>query len=197
MHYARSVDRRTTLSVFGLSALGVSGLGLTTAWPPSAWAAEPDVHPYSGAVLKDLNADTTSLRAQARGQRLVVVVMKGHYCALCRRQMKRLQAMSEQLRALDAKVVGLNHDSVEANRAVAKHDDLKLPILSDRRHEVISALGLWLEDVGHALPAIVVFDRCGSERGRQVGRNPDVRPEAALMKLLREVNDKPCQSAQA
>ena len=42
---------------------------------------------------------------------------------------------------------------------------------------------------GYPQPALVVFDRCGREAGRFVGRSPGQRPESALMAMLASIDD--------
>ena len=39
------------------------------------------------------------------------------------------------------------------------------------------------------MPAIVVFDRCGDEAARWVGRGPEDRPENELFRELRKLLD--------
>lgn len=158
---------------------------------PSLHAAEPRAA-YGLSTLRDLNDAVTSLGAQARGRHLILVVMKGHWCRVCIGQLARLGALRDRLTALRSTVVGLNADSVKANRAVVAEAQLHFPILSDPGHRVIERLGLWLDDVEHPMPAIVVFDRCGSERGRLVGRAPgQALPEPELLKLLEALGKKP------
>lgn len=153
---------------------------------PTPGAAEAS--PYVARELRDFDEDVTSLREQARGQALVVVVMKGHWCRVCIAQLRRLGAEKRRLAKLHAKVVGLNTDSVKANRSMAAQQRLVFPVLSDERHVVVDQLGLWLSDLEHPMPAIVVFDHCGKEVARQVGRRPGARPEGPLFELLEKLD---------
>jgi hypothetical protein len=72
-----------------------------------------------------------------------------------------------------------------------------MPILSDREHAVIGALGLWLEQAGHPAPAIVVFDACGRPSWRHVGRSGADRPEGELLRVIQQLFETPpnCQVA--
>lgn len=157
------------------------------------------IDPHAARLLIDTEAASTSLAAQAAGRALVVVVMKGHWCAVCRAQLHRLAALDDQLQELGASVVGLNADSYKANREVAHRESMRYELLSDPDHRVISTLGLWLPKAGHPMPALVVFDRCGLERGRIVGRRPNQRPERELFALLRKMRNekRPCDAPKA
>jgi peroxiredoxin len=154
--------------------------------------------PYTESALLDLSGDSTSLQAQAAGKALVVVVMKGHYCSVCRAQLKRLQARHQELAQLGAEVVGLNADPARANREVAGRFQIPFQLLSDPEHRVIGALGLWNSRLEQPLPSLLVFDACGKECGRWLGRAPGQRPEARLFALLKQVaEDAACAPQQA
>ena len=127
----------------------------------------------------------------ADGHRLVVVVMKGHWCDVCAQQLKEFAFLRKHLEKLDARVVGLSADSPRANADVMKRHKLPYPVLSDPRHKVLKAMGVWHEKWGHPLPSIIVYDRCGKERGRVSGRRPGMRPEKALLEFLGAIDQKP------
>lgn len=163
-------------------------LGAGLLWTPAAGAS---VSPYTRRGLLDQNGSDRSLAEVAAGKTLVLVVMKGHYCAVCRAQLARLEAISARFQRLGARVAALNADPVEANRAIAEKYAFSMPILSDRDHAVSEGLSLWHAEAGHPMPAIVVFDACGSEVSRSVGRSVDDRPEAALIALARRLHELP------
>lgn len=165
-------------------ALGAVAFGLALRSTPARAAAAP--YPTRGLI--DQGGADQSLAEVADGQTLILVVMKGHYCSVCRAQLARLQALFARLKALRARVAGINADPYEANRAVSEKYGLAMPILSDRQHAVVGPLGLWLEQAGHPMPAVVVFDRCGQETWRVVGRDSDSRPEAALLELAERLH---------
>lgn len=155
------------------------------------WWWSVDVHaveqPYHRSVLVDQDDVRTSLAMAAGGQTLVVVVMKGHWCRVCIAQLERLCELEQQLTALDARLVGLNADAPALNRRMRDENAIDCPVLSDESHEVLSALGLWLPRSQHPLPALLVFDRCGDEAARWVGRSPADRPERALIRIVRKL----------
>jgi peroxiredoxin len=151
-----------------------------------AEAREPPA-PFRLRALTTTAGQATSLAEHASERALVVVVMKGSWCPVCIDQLRRLGALRARIHKLGARVVGVSTDSVTENRRAAEQGRLSDPILTDAEHRVVSALGLWRADAGHPMPAIVVFDRCGAERARIVGRAPGERPEAAVMRLLEEM----------
>ena len=155
----------------------------------AAPANEPTA--YRLRTLVTTAGEGTSLAEQASGRPLVVVVMKGSWCPVCIDQLRRLGALRARIHKLGARVVGVSTDAVTENRRAAEEARLSDPILTDVQHRVVSALGLWRADAGHPMPAIVVFDRCGTERARIVGRAPGERPEPAVMRLLEEMVARP------
>jgi peroxiredoxin len=119
----------------------------------------------------------------------VVVVMKGEWCPVCRAQLQRLSQLEPRLAELDAKLIALNADSPEANRRMRDALGIGCTVLSDAKQRVLSWLGLWQPRLQQPLPALLVFDRCGAEAARWVGRGPGDRPEAALLEVLRKLSE--------
>jgi len=186
----------------GRNAYPTAGIAPRFAWlvpvvlllaPPAIAQQQAELaNPYTLRVLEDHEAQATSLRQSASGQRLVVVVMKSAECPVCRGQLQRLGQRAEQLARLGATVVGLSHDG-----AVAADGDRAGPfgdfaVLLDRSRKVLRALRLWRPSWRHPVPTLVVFDRCGAERARLEGRAPGMRPEDALFRVLDELAEKPC-----
>ena len=154
-------------------------------WPAAASAAHAA---YNRRVLRDQDGVETSLGDAAGGHALVVVVMKGHWCHVCSDQLARLADKQQELSALGARHLGLNADSPAANKGMLDARGIRARALSDAKHEVLAALGLWLPSEGYPMPAIVVFDRCGDEVARWTGRLPSDRPEAAVLRVLRRLD---------
>ena len=154
-------------------------------------AEGPDA--YFNSVLQDSRGARTSLSGLAAGQPLVVVVLKGAWCRVCMGQLQAFATQRKQLSGLGARVVGLSADSPTNHRAAIQRTQLPYPIASDPRHSVLRGLGLWRPDWGHPLPAVIVFDRCGTERGRIEGRSPGERTGPAVLKLLRTMAKTPAQ----
>ena len=178
----RPMRRRSWIQGFFLTGLGLVSPARGAAKRRSAYAVR---------ALRRGDGARTSLAAAAAGHRLVVVVMKGTWCPVCIKQLRRLGALDKALKGLGVRVVGLTHESFEKASKLRKERSLKHPILSDPKHEVLSLLGLWRAQWGHPVPAMVVFDRCGKERGRISGRAPGERPERALLRFLKKLAERP------
>jgi peroxiredoxin len=176
--------RREALAVLGLTALtvGFGAIAVARASAPSA---------YDLGSLRDHSGKKTSLRRVAGGGVIVAVVMKGTWCSVCMGQLRRLASLRARLSRLGAKVVGISTDSVERCKQAASDAAVPFPILSDAERRVVEALNLWNAEWDHPIPAVAVFDRCGTERGRLVGRTPDQRPEQALLELLEAIAKQP------
>jgi peroxiredoxin len=170
---------------------------MSAPWWPARVSAQGDV--FRRRVLRDQTSRKTSLAAEADGHALVVVVMKGHWSRVCIDQLQRLGQLRSRLAQLDSVLVGLNSDAPDLNRQMSNAQGIECKVLSDEKHEVISGLGLWLPREQHPLPAIVVFDRCGDEAARWVGRRPGDRPEADVLRLLQKVaeEDRVCAGPSA
>lgn len=145
-------------------------------------------------MLHDQDGTETSLAEAAGGDALVVVVMKGHWCRVCVDQLARLVQRQRDLTALGARVVGLNADAPAVNKRMLEEQGIDGRVLSDEKHQLLDELGLWLPSAGHPLPAIVVFNHCGEEAARWVGRQPRDRPENAVFRVLRRLAEerRPC-----
>ena len=152
-----------------------------------AWATLDDA--YTRRCLEDQSGRETSLKQEAGNRSLVVVVMKGYWCQVCVAQLQRFEQLTSRLDTLNARFVGLNADAPADNQAMRKKEGLSCPVLSDRRHEVIEQLGLWLPRAEHPLPALVVFDRCGDEAARWVGRRAGDRPEGGVLRVLQKLSE--------
>jgi peroxiredoxin len=144
--------------------------------------APPTAYRLKGLVLP--GGKTASLAEIAHDIRLLVVVMKSAHCQVCLAQLRRLEDLSERLRKLGVTTVGLSHEPPAACFEARKRAKLATALVSDDDSDVLRALALWRGDLDHPLPALVLFDRCGAERGRLVGRRPGQRPEPALFDLL-------------
>jgi len=133
-----------------------------------------------------LAVSSLALARPPAGQTQVVVVMKMASCGVCAAQMRRLAEAD-----LGAPVMGITHSPrPEAQRVAAATG---VPTYSHA--EGIRSMGLWLDDRGLAMPAVVVYDRCGEEAGRIVGRRPGADVTEAVQQLVREADAADCSKA--
>ncbi len=115
-----------------------------------------------------------------RGETSVVVVMKEARCPVCALQLRALARAD-----LGAPVAGVTHDPPSAAAMVTKATGVR----TYSHPEGVRWLGLWRADLGLATPAVVVFDKCGAESGRVVGRQPGVDVTEQVKELVRQADE--------
>jgi hypothetical protein len=113
------------------------------------------------------------------GKTSVVVVMKMASCPVCATQLRTLAQAD-----LGVSVMGITHSP----KAAAARVTAATGVPTYSHAAGIESMGLWLADQGIAQPAVVVYDRCGGETGRIVGRAPgvDVTDEVRTLVLHAE-----------
>ena len=102
-----------------------------------------------------------------------------------------MQSRIEEIRALDAEVLAISADSVEANRKLAAKQRFDFQLLSDLEGEAIQAFGLRhananpMGDQDIARPATFVLDREGNIAWKILPDNwrVRVRPETLIEQL--------------
>lgn len=130
--------------------------------------------PWLAVLL--LHAPTGWARPGAEGTQ-VVVVLKQAACPVCAGQLRRLSEAG-----LGVSVVGITHDPPNDAARVAAATGV--PAYS--HPEGMVSLGLWAPGQATATPAVVVYDRCGTEVGRIVGRAPGRDATEAVRALVGE-----------
>jgi len=106
----------------------------------------------------------------------LLVFFRGHWCAICRKQLRSLQADLETLRAAGVALIAISSDGVAESTQLAKKLELEFPVLSDTQLSVIR--GYRVEDLGNeiAAPSTVVVDEAGIIRWIHVGDSAMDRP---------------------
>jgi len=140
----------------------LAALPLAAAGPVAAAASAAAFGATSGAAeaalgrhpLRMLDGTSTTLAAM-RG-RVVVVNFWASWCAPCRRELPRLDALHREMSAQGASVVAVSIDRDAGNaRRFAKTGRLSMPVAHDGPSGLARAL-----DLRH-VPATVVLDRDG------------------------------------
>ena len=94
-----------------------------------------------------------------------------------------MQSRLEEIRALDAEVVAISSDDVEACREIAEAYGLEFSLLADPEFQAIDAFGLRHEEGGMggdvARPATFILDREGRVAWRRLTDNWRIRPRPA------------------
>lgn len=165
---------------WNISEMSLAGPS-TEAQTSEARAARVDVRLPDG--------DEIALSELAPGRPTAVVVMKGPWCSVCRRQLSRLSERSAEIRARGGEVFGLTHAAPAKNRKLMRGLGLEFPILGDPSHEALKALGLWSDEQCRAVPGVVYLDASGTiaeiDRGRYPGRPQD----ASIIDTLKCLDD--------
>lgn len=119
------------------------------------------------------------------GRCTVVVVMKRADCPVCLAEIAALQA---QQATLDARLVAVTHEGPDQARIAAARSGIE--VIPDRGW--IERHGLFEPAWGHPRPAVVLFDRCGREAGRILGRGPGRVAAPAVVALRARIVEAPC-----
>jgi thiol-disulfide isomerase/thioredoxin len=149
-------SRHAPLALALAAALALAGVRAGEARAAEAFkAGQPEAEAALGRhTLRLLDGSTTTL-ASLRGQ-VVVVNFWASWCAPCRRELPRLEALNRELSGHGARVVAVSIDENADNaRGYAKRGRLTLPIACDGPGGLARQLDL------RSVPATVVLDRDG------------------------------------
>lgn len=136
----------------------------------------PPTTGYDSRMMLFLAAWMTTADARPpSGSTQVVVVMKSAGCAVCARQMRQLSQAE-----LGVSLMGITHGSSADAARVTNATGVR----TYSHAAGIEAMGLFREDLGMAMPAVVVYDRCGDEVGRLVGRAPGIDATTEVRTLV-------------
>ncbi len=199
--------RRTNWPVFAAVAILGPALGLYlgatcmpadwlpwsddgTASAPERAAASPSPAPETApAELVMPDGDRLTLDRLAPQRATAIVVMKGEWCPVCQKQLRRLSEGLEQLNRVDAAVFGLNTASPDANRRLQQKLDLAFPVLTDPKRDLHDELDLWLDEQGHAMPGIIFVDEDGRIADIHRGRYPGQKQGRYILHKLAQISE--------
>ena len=136
-----------------------------------------------------------ALAGYATGRPLAVVVVKGHWCSVCLKQLRSLSRRLSEVRAAGGEVVGLSTEDAGTNAMLMKKHGLRLPILGEPSAALLERLGFWSPKMGHPIPGLVFLDRCGDVVRRRLGRRPGVSQDQLVIETLRELARAPARCA--
>jgi peroxiredoxin len=146
-----------------------------------ACPVEPDSSLATSAVIESAeptpdvtleNGGQMEIDELAPGKPKAVVVMKGAWCTVCRKQ---LSAVSEHIREIwraDAAVFGLSDASAEKNRQLRAALDIEFPVLSDADGDLLKKVGLWRGSGCSVVPGVVFLSEDGQVEEVVKGRYP-------------------------
>lgn len=141
-------------------------------------ATEPEKAHQRGRPPQPLalpDGDQVTLDELAPGRPVALVVMKGTWCPVCQKQLKRLSNRMPDIQAADGAVFGLSTSDAKANRQLQNRLELGFPILGDSDKSLHRGLEMWMAERGHAMPGVIYLDEQGNiakvHRGRYPGQN--------------------------
>lgn len=105
--------------------------------------------------------------SEHRGERVVLLFYPGDETPVCTRQFCSYRDRADEMAELDATVVGISAQSVDAHERFRDHHDLTVPLLADEDKAVAKAYGVTVPAVG-TRRAVVIVDREGVVRHRHV-----------------------------
>jgi peroxiredoxin len=114
-------------------------------------------------TLLDQDGNTVSL-ADYRGQAVVLVFYPADFSPICTDQLSVYQEVLDELEARGAKLVAISVDGAFCHKAFQNHLNLTIPLLADfhPKGEVARAYGVWSEDFGVSVHALVVVGPDGA-----------------------------------
>jgi peroxiredoxin len=129
--------------------------------------------------------------SEHRGESPVVLVFFPlAFSAVCSHQLPELQKEIPAFEQAGAVVYGISVDSHHSNAAFARSLGLTFPLLSDWRHEVSTAYGVFLPEPGYSARATFVIGKDGKLLWREISEETNSlehvpSPERALAALTR------------
>jgi peroxiredoxin len=132
--------------------------------------------------LPDQNGDTVSLEDLA-GRRILLVFYPADFSPACTDQLSLYQPHLEGLADRGVSLYGVSVDSSWCHRAFREHLGVTMPLLADfhPKGEVAKAYGLWADDYGVAIRALVLIGEDGTVEWSHRPRSPLEVPSAELI----------------
>ncbi len=112
-----------------------------------------------------------------RGKAVVLIFYPGDETPICTKQLCSVRDRWEDYSATGAEVVGISTNDIESHKSFAEHHNLPLTLLADVDRKVIKAYDVesWLPN--RTARSVVVIDREGRVRFREVHRIGLIRPK--------------------
>jgi peroxiredoxin len=113
--------------------------------------------PAPDFTLSDQDGNRVSL-GDFRGRTVVLVFYPADFSRVCTNQLNVYQEVLPQLGEQGAQLLGISVDGAFCHKAFQEHEGLTIPLLADfhPKGEVAKAYGVWSEDHGVAMRALVM-----------------------------------------
>jgi peroxiredoxin len=176
---------------------GQAGTGPSAAEPghPGLHRVPSQAHPLLGRaapalILEDSETKPRDLQAAASEGPVVIVFYLGSTCMACLTHLVELEAAMPRFQEHGTEVWAVSADRPELSRErMRRFGSFRIPLLSDPKHAVASAFGVWKpvpggnpED-GEALHGTFIVARGGSVRWAHIGDRPFTDIDALLAEI--------------
>ena len=133
---------------------------------------------------------STRALGELRGERVVLLFYRGHWCGSCRAQLEEVRRSALLFADAGARVLAISSESPERAQAAIIEHGLTFEVLCDESLTVIDRYGVRHTDEPDgrriARPSIFLIDRAGVVRFAHVGENANDRPTVAHVLLAIE-----------
>ncbi|WP_227395014.1 peroxiredoxin family protein [Jeotgalibacillus aurantiacus] len=145
--------------------------------------------------LTSTTGETYSLENERNGWQLIVF-FRGSWCPVCQKDLKEYSDHLSKFTENNVNVVAISTDTNENLSTFKQEYELKFPVLSDEKHEVFDAYGVFYhgedapyEDHGeHGEPGYFILDEEGRVLFQHRQSGPFGRPDAeSLRKTIRYI----------
>ena len=120
--------------------------------------------------------------SEYRGKKTILAFFPAAESPVCTAEMCAFRDSIDQLRDLDANVIGISVDGPFANKFFVQNRHLNFPVLSDYKRDVIKKYGIVMKNLGSlkdydaAKRSIFILDGNGNVIYRWISENPLVEP---------------------
>lgn len=125
-----------------------------------------------------------------RGEQVVVLFYRGHWCGSCRAQLEDVRRYAVIFQDRGAKVLAISAEPLDQSQKAVVTYGLAFDVLSDPELTVVDRYGVRHlgEPDGRAIarPSLFLVDQAGVVRFAHVGEDADDRPSMALILLALE-----------
>ncbi|MFZ1730173.1 MAG: peroxiredoxin [Bacteroidota bacterium] len=134
----------------------------------------------SGRAVKSLS--------EFKGKNTVLAFFPAAFSGVCDKEMCAFQDSMAELNDLNANIVGISVDGPFTNAAFVTRNNLNFPVLSDYKHEAISAYGVVLQDFAGmpgyttAQRSVFILDADGVVRFKWIAESAGTEPDYAAVK---------------
>lgn len=186
-------------AVGGLFTCGTSGSGYSSAPAPSSAPAQTSDEapaeltsadsPYRSNYRFELpSAEKIQMDELAPERPVAIVVMKGTWCSVCRRQLDALSDRLHMATQMGAAIVGLSTGSADTNRHMMRKLNLEFPVLSTTSDQFLRDVRLSRDRSERAIPGVVFLNEQGNIAKVHRGRYPGKPQEKYILRTLQKLS---------